>query len=550
MTLVDGGVRDNLGISWYDLGPAMDELIVVSAAANRHAKKNVARIPDLNELFALLQTVNIPYNTRERNQRRAIAAELLAKPWTDESQVAGGAIIHIEDSPFDLARKIKSKSDDAKSLRGPDWEVDQNINVERLFKAAGNKADMLTKRASEVMKYLDRVEQHLPDPSVLTDSDYLELRRKAGYVSDAELAWWLRAQASALIGTKLSRIPRENALNLILHGYYLTMANMHICADWPLTKALDSQRLGRLFQDVPASPVKQQQLDRARAEVEKLQARPLAPHYPVLMLLPVIARVRERGRLQRKSAIVGLAVNARSKIEILGIWIAPARREFPDEKSPYEAAKRADEDLRERAQTFWQELVTNIRQRGVERISFCIRDVPIGLSGSERRVSARDRDEAIRATYPRTLLQPRVSRLQQESTLWLFIAQERELTKDFKEIFLAPSEPAAREVHEKFRKKWDHKGAKIADALANVWGDLAPSFRYSIEARHMLMNVEAVVDATEHMLNEPRRERGYASCEVIAIGELIKDLRKAKKAWRQSKVWRGKLTVLDNELDA
>ena len=257
MVLVDGGVRDNLGVDWFTGRPGMvDELLVVSAAANRRPPRAITQFPGISEMRALLNLTSIPYNTRERNRRRALTPLL----FSGSGSAGTGALCHIEDSPFDLARDIQRWSKQWASqlhvgdaISVPDWELDQLLTLEQLQRRVTD-SERLAERATAVIDHLEEVEETLPDPPGITQRDDLEIRvgiiRKGrllhggpGSGTDAERAWWKRTQLNAVVPTKLSRIPAPTAMNLLIHGYYLAMANLSVLLGWPMLKDLDSARL-------------------------------------------------------------------------------------------------------------------------------------------------------------------------------------------------------------------------------------------------------------------------------------------------------------------
>jgi hypothetical protein len=59
--------------------------------------------------------------------------------------------------------------------------------------------------------------------------------------------WNERASRSAQVSTTLAAINKEDAKNLLVHGYYLACTNLHVLLAWPLLEGLDQRRLDALF---------------------------------------------------------------------------------------------------------------------------------------------------------------------------------------------------------------------------------------------------------------------------------------------------------------
>jgi putative transposase len=107
-------------------------------------------------------------------------------------------------------------------------------------------------------------------------------------------------------------------------------------------------------------------MDDARA----WQGRPLDDVYPVVFLDALVLKIRDGGSVQRKACYLALAINMDGEREVLGMWFQAT-----------EGAK------------FWMQVLTELRQRGLQDILVCCVD---GLKGFP---------EAIEATFPLTTVQ-------------------------------------------------------------------------------------------------------------------------------------------------
>src|SRR5262249_27834725 len=183
----------------------------------------------------------LPYNTREQLSRGRVASLLHLKTWDAEPK-ASGAIIHIEDSPFDLPDRLSAVAERAAANASeerrhehslPDHERDQLAIAERLWEGAGSHRQTLLRRANAARLYLESIETRLPA---------MENRENSG-MFDAKGAWHERARRSAGLGTTFRALKPETAVNLLVHGYYLACVNLHVQLGWPLLGQLDADRV-------------------------------------------------------------------------------------------------------------------------------------------------------------------------------------------------------------------------------------------------------------------------------------------------------------------
>lgn len=108
--------------------------------------------------------------------------------------------------------------------------------------------------------------------------------------------------------------------------------------------------------------------DQVQQDVDAWQQRTLDPVYPIVYLDALVVKVRDHGVVVNKSVYVVLGLDMRGLKQVLGLWVTEA-----------EGAK------------FWMQVITELRNRGVEDILFACVD---GLKGFP---------EAIEAVFPRTM---------------------------------------------------------------------------------------------------------------------------------------------------
>ena len=123
--------------------------------------------------------------------------------------------------------------------------------------------------------------------------------------------------------------------------------------------------------------------------------------------------------MQRKACYLALAITMDGEREVLGMWFQQT-----------EGAK------------FWMQVLTDLKQRGVQDILICCVD---GLKGFP---------EAIEAVFPQTVVQTCIVHLIRHSLKYVPRARYDQVVKDLKPIYTATDVDAAQEALERFDQKW------------------------------------------------------------------------------------------------
>jgi hypothetical protein len=528
MVLVDGGVRDNLGVDWFTtFGTEVDELVVVSAAPNRRGLRAVRRIPGISELMALLNMLEIPYNTRERVRRRAINVLLLGDPATRPGIRHGGALVHIEDSPFDLARLIVRQAEGSRpsapaaEARGTsDWRVDIIHAADLLRRGANGHSPELVKRAGNIIDFLRDLEETLP-PARIDRNTWLRIYTRGARL-DQEIAWWKRVAASAVVGTKLTLIDGQSAVNLVVHGYYLAMANLHLTLDWPLTTALDTTRLEGIFGD---AFLKQAPVDRATFNADRLA--PLSQRYQVLVLLPVSVQVRSAGEFVPRTVVVAAGCTS-DAVQRLGTWIAPSRRPPRGAAGDLFAYQARQEEYRKQMGTFWSDLLQDLRARGLTEVDILVHDVPgLGTLPPAERDGLPD---AAAAAFPSARAVPRPSRFIDDVRPGLFASVEdfAPMNAELARLFNADNAATARALLDDFTTRWGERYDRLI-AANKAWEPLAAFFSLPVQHRQMVLRCDLLLENARDAVGKEIDSQGAFLTEDDAMAFVANSMRRHLK---------------------
>lgn len=205
LTLVDGGVYDNMGDQWAQgLKPRKrrwgqladglqdaEELVIVNASAGMTFGSTASLgIPLIGELKTLLRDNSVLYDDGTSVRREALIARFKLAEQTHRG--LRGALVHIPQTPYVTADGFASGRD--------------------------------PQRAARARAALDR----------LGDDD--ASRRE----------WETIAAENSRVGTVLSALGTKTAAQLIRHGYVLAMVNLHVVLGYPLLAVPGQDRFERL----------------------------------------------------------------------------------------------------------------------------------------------------------------------------------------------------------------------------------------------------------------------------------------------------------------
>jgi predicted acylesterase/phospholipase RssA len=241
MLLVDGGVRDNLGVEWFDAGPKhLTHLVVVSGAANRvHARERRTGLPLLGEMMSLILVKDLPYNTREQNRRQELLRRLLPAYEGSSKADLSGAIVHIDESPYDLAETVGSTLRNEAIdhwLNAPeDMQIAKALEQNPAQKDFEARAQAVRRRLEESEDVPALREKAVREAKEAKQSEHwirlLENKPNGHLVADE---WERRALRNANVRTTLSRLGRQTSAELMRHAFALAMAKLHTLLDYPL----------------------------------------------------------------------------------------------------------------------------------------------------------------------------------------------------------------------------------------------------------------------------------------------------------------------------
>ncbi|WP_341748722.1 IS256 family transposase [Candidatus Tisiphia endosymbiont of Sialis lutaria] len=192
-------------------------------------------------------------------------------------------------------------------------------------------------------------------------------------------------------------------------------------------------------------------------EVTRWQNRGLDKVYPILYLDCIHVKSRDNQVVINKAVYLAIAVNIEGKKELLGIWVGKN-----------EGAK------------FWMQVVTELKNRGVEQIYVACVD---GLKGFP---------EAISSIFPATIVQLCIVHMVRNSVKYVSYKDLKEVTTDLKQIYTANNEEMASLKLQQFSSKWDKKYPVISDIWQRNWCGIIPFFAFPEEIRKVIYTTNTI----------------------------------------------------------
>lgn len=231
-------------------------------------------------------------------------------------------------------------------------------------------------------------------------------------------------------------------------------------------------------------------------EVRSWQTRTLDAVYPILYLDALYTMIRDRdGRVKRKAIHLAIGINLRGKKEVLGMWIAEN-----------EGAK------------FWLSVLSEIKGRGVTDVFIACVD---GLKGFP---------EAIESVFTQTVVQCCVVHQVRNSLAFVADKQMKDVARDLKTIYRAPSEQAALAALDAFGATWDASYPTITKSWRANWSRLRPMFELPDAIRRAIYTTNTI-ESLNYTLRKVLKNRPVFPDDDAALKVLYLALRNAAKKW-------------------
>jgi putative transposase len=241
--------------------------------------------------------------------------------------------------------------------------------------------------------------------------------------------------------------------------------------------------------------------DAVMDDVRAWAQRPLEDVYPVIFLDGMVLKIREGGSVQRRACSLALGITVDGDRDVLGMWFQET-----------EGAK------------FWMQVLTDLKQRGVQDILSCCVD---GLKGFP---------EAIEAIFPTTTVQTCVVHLIRHSLKYVPRRERERVARDLKPIDTAVDADAAQAALEAFDEKWGARFPVITQAWLNACEHVIPFLAFPPEVRRVIYTTNAI-EALNRQLRKAIKTKGHFPNEDAARKLIYLALVNAVPQWTRTRNW-------------
>lgn len=221
--------------------------------------------------------------------------------------------------------------------------------------------------------------------------------------------------------------------------------------------------------------------DRIIPTIREWQSRPLERLYAILWLDAIYFKVREDGKVVTKVVYTVLGLNMTGKKEILGLYIGE-----------HESA------------TFWLQVLTDLKERGIEDILISCIDNLKGFS------------EAIENIFPKTEVQLCVVHQIRNSIKYISKKHIKEFVCDLREVYKASSIEIAEHKMDMLEAKWGNTYKVVIKSWRNNWNRLTQYFKYPVEIRKLIYTTNAV-EGYHRMIRRVTKPKGAFTSETAVI---------------------------------
>ena len=198
--------------------------------------------------------------------------------------------------------------------------------------------------------------------------------------------------------------------------------------------------------------------DRVVTEMTEWMARPLEKVYAAVFIDAIYVKVRD-GQVANRPFYAAIGVDLAGHKDILGLWAGTGGGE---------SAK------------FWLQVLTELKNRGVEDVFFLVCD---GLKGLP---------DSVGAVFPQAVVQTCVIHLIRNTFRYASKKYWGQIAADLKPIYQAPSREAAWAAFEEFEQKWGKPYPAIPRLWRNAWEQFVPFLDYDVEIRSVLCSTNAI----------------------------------------------------------
>ncbi|MEU1812355.1 IS256 family transposase [Micromonospora aurantiaca (nom. illeg.)] len=250
-------------------------------------------------------------------------------------------------------------------------------------------------------------------------------------------------------------------------------------------KGLTTGEISAHFAEIYGASVSKETIsritDKVIEEMTDWSHRPLDEMYAAVFIDAIVVKVRD-GQVANRPFYAAIGVTLDGDKDVLGLWAG----------SGGEGAK------------FWMSVLTDLRNRGVKDVFFCVCD---GLKGLP---------EVVTNVWPRTIVQTCIIHLIRNTFRLTSRRCWDALKHDIKPIYTAVNATAARAAFDDLADKWSGRYPAVIRLWDNAWAEFIPFLDYDVEIRRVICSTNAI-ESLNARYRRAVKARGHFPNEQAAL---------------------------------
>lgn len=221
--------------------------------------------------------------------------------------------------------------------------------------------------------------------------------------------------------------------------------------------------------------------DKVWSLVEAWQNRPLEAVYPIMYLDAIHMKIRRDGRVQNTAVYVVLGLTCTGQRDVLGHWVGDGSE----------------------GASFWLSVLSDLQARGVEDVFIACVDGLVGFS------------EAIRAIFPRTVVQRCVIHQVRQSLTYVGWNDRKAFVAGLRQVYQAPTRELAETKLLELGERWGGQYAMAVRCWERAWEELATMFDYPPDIRRLIYTTNAVEGYNRQLRKVTKTKGAFPTVESV-----------------------------------
>lgn len=225
------------------------------------------------------------------------------------------------------------------------------------------------------------------------------------------------------------------------------------------------------------------------------QNRPLDAVYLVVWMDGIVFKVRENSKVVNKTVYLAIGLNREGRKEVLGMWLG-----------------------KNESSSFWMGVLTDLKARGVEDILITATDNLNGFT------------QTIRAVFPESQTQICVVHQIRNACRYVVWKDKKELSRDMKQIYDAPTKQAAEAALKDFSIKWGKKYPYAIRSWEDNWDELTVFFDFPLEIRKIIYTTNLIENLNGKIRKYTKNKLSFPTDDAL-MKSVYLAINEATKKW-------------------